>query len=464
MHLRNVACCALVLCWSGTLARAQNAAPSAPVATATALAPAETIPLTVPKGVPIQVVIDSDIRIKKVGQPIHGRVAEPIYAFDKLVVPVGSEVHGRIAEIEQVSGRKRTLAALDADFTPPHKIRIEFNELLLADGKKIPVETVVTPGSGQVVQFVAAADDSSKKSAKDVAAEKAKEAKEQAKQEWNSAMKQVKQPGKAHRIEKFLVAQLPAHPQYVDAGSVYFAELQQPLDFGSEPLTPQLAASLSSPPPDGSFVRARLLTGVSSETAQKGDEVQAMLSQPLFDGDRLILPQGSILKGSIVQAEPAKHMARNGQLRFIFHELILPGGLDHKVDALLAGVESDRANNLKLDSEGGAHAAESNSRYLKTAVSVGLATVSFGTGGDAVGDTTERAAGGAGGYKLIGIAMGVAIHSQPFGMALGAAGATHSVYVHFIARGREVVFPKNTTMQIGIGVRSPAPAKPVQQQ
>jgi hypothetical protein len=78
-----------------------------------------------------------------------------------------------------------------------------------------------------------------------------------------------------------------------------------------------------------------------------------------------------------------------------------------------------------------------------------------------LGDTTERAAGGAGGFKLIGIALGAGIHSQPFGVAMGALGAARSVYVHFIARGREVVFPKNTAMQIGIGRRqSPAPASP----
>jgi len=34
-----------------------------------------------------------------------------------------------------------------------------------------------------------------------------------------------------------------------------------------------------------------------------------------------------------------------------------------------------------------------------------------------------------------------------------------SVYSHFMARGREVVFPKNTAMQIGIGTRA-ATARP----
>jgi hypothetical protein len=39
---------------------------------------------------------------------------------------------------------------------------------------------------------------------------------------------------------------------------------------------------------------------------------------------------------------------------------------------------------------------------------------------------------------------------------MGAYGAAVSVYSHFIARGHEVVFPKNTAMEIGIGTRAAA--------
>jgi hypothetical protein len=61
---------------------------------------------------------------------------------------------------------------------------------------------------------------------------------------------------------------------------------------------------------------------------------------------------------------------------------------------------------------------------------------------------------------LFGIAMGAIIHSQPLGMAMGAYGASMSVYAHFLARGRDVVFPKNTAMQIGFGSRIAPPPKP----
>jgi hypothetical protein len=54
---------------------------------------------------------------------------------------------------------------------------------------------------------------------------------------------------------------------------------------------------------------------------------------------------------------------------------------------------------------------------------------------------------------LVGIVLGVAIKSQTFGMAMGAYGASRAVYSHFLARGQEVIFPRNTVMEIGIGNR-----------
>jgi hypothetical protein len=326
----------------------------------------------------------------------------------------------------------------------------------LADGTHIPIHTSVSLGSGQVIEFVTAEEE--KRGAKDAAAEKVKQAKEEAKHEWDTAMDQVKKPGKMRRVERYAIAQLPVHPQYIDAGTVYFAELLEPLDFGSEPLSPQAAAAVSELPPDGTVVHARLLTGVSSATSQKGDDVEAMVAKPVFDGDRLILPQGSILKGSVIQVAPAQKLHRNGQLRFVFHDLILPDGIQDKVNATLEGVQAGKADDLKLDSEGGAEAQSPKTRYLQTGVSIGLAALS--SAGDGDGDIGNRAAGGAGGFKLIGIAIGLTVRSQPLGMAMGAFGASRSIYTHFISRGRDVVFPKNTAMAIGIGTRPAAPPKP----
>jgi hypothetical protein len=422
-------------------------------------APPLSVALAVPKGTPLQVALDQEVQLKKVGQPIHGRIVEPVYAFDHVVIPVGSEVTGHVTRIEGLTRGKRTLAALDADFTPARKIEITFDQLLLVDGRHLPLETTVTPGSGQVIQFVAAPERKKKNPIKDQASERTRQAKQQARQEWDNAMRQLKTPGRVHRVKRYVEAQLPVHHQFIAAGTVYFAELNQPLDFGSEPMTPQMAQAIGGPLPPGAVVHAWLVTPLTSATAHKGDEVQAVLSRPLLDNNKhLILPQGSQLKGTVRQVQPARRMKKNGQLRIEFRELLPPDGVQQEVEATLEGVQAGKNANVKLDSEGGAEATTSKSRYLTTGISIALAAASArgdedGRGGEAGGDPGSRVAGGANGFKLVGMALGLAVRSRALGYTMGAYGAGMSIYSNFLARGHEVVFPKNTAMDVGVGTR-----------
>jgi hypothetical protein len=176
-----------------------------------------------------------------------------------------------------------------------------------------------------------------------------------------------------------------------------------------------------------------------------------------MDGDRLILPQGSRLKGTVKQAQPARRMKKNGQLRIAFSELVPPDGIEQKIVSTLEAVQAGKNANVKLDSEGGAEATTSKSRYLATAMSIGLATMASDD------DAGSGAAGGStiGGFKLVGMVMGAVARSRAFNTTMGAYGAAVSVYSNFIARGREVEFPKNTAMQIGVGTRAATPTPPV---
>jgi hypothetical protein len=434
----------------------------------------QSIALSVPRGTPLQVALDQEIRVRRVGQPVHARIVEPVYAFDRLVVPVGSQVNGQVTKIGAISGGKRTIAALDADFSPERKVEVSFNDLSLPDGRHFQLQTSVSPGSGQVIRFVAAAESKERKGIKDAASEKTRQAKEQAKREWDNAMKQLKTPGRVHRLKRYVEAQLPVHAQYIPVGTVYFAELNAPLGFGSEMMTPQMASSIGGPLPPGSVVHMRLITPLTSATSQKGEAVEAVISQPLLDGDRhLILPQGSRLTGTVSQVQPAHRLKKNGQLRIRFQELIQPDGTQEKVEATLEGVQSGKDANVKLDSEGGAEATTPKTRYLATAISLTLAAASFGGDSDVDngvahtrGSTGAQVAGGVNGFKLVGMALGLAVHSRALGYTMGAYGAGMSLYSHFIARGNEVVFPKNTAMEIGIGTRgsgtSAPPASPMQ--
>ena len=421
---------------------------------------AETVSLTVPKGIVLQVALDREVRIRKVGQPIHGLLVEALYAFDQEVVPVGSEVLGRITEIQGPSRKRRVWAALNMNFTPVRKVQVEFDEMVLPDGKRLPIKTAVTPGSGRTLQLVTSIDSEKKRTAKDAASDKMKEAIREAKRKWEATMKQVKEPGKAHRLKRFGLAQLPARPQYLDAGTVYFAELQEPLDFGRKPLPPQpLAADDPVPLPCRLLAHAQLVTPLNSATTPRDAPVEAILVQPLFSDDRLILPQGTRLNGSVVQVQRARRFGRTGQLRIAFRELVPLGGTQQKVAANLEGVQAGAEENVRLDVEGGAQPAAPKRRYLSTGIAVALAVASHsdsdiedGVSSGATG-AREGMAGGAAGFRLPGMVVGALVPGQPLALGMGIYGASRTAYTSFVARGSEVVFPKGTAMEIGFTLR-----------
>ena len=427
-------------------------AQSAPNPSPSSQPPAEarTISLTVPDSTPLQIALDSEVRVRKVGQPIHGRVMQPVYVFDHLVIPTGTQATGHIVAIAPVPGRTRALSALNADFTPARKLSVNFDQLILPGGRTIELHATVVPGSGQVIQL-ATAGEHQKNAVKDAATRKM----EQARAQWHDAMKQIESPGRMHVFVRYAVAQLPAHPQYIDAGTVYSAELSRPLDFGSESVSAASLSSIGTQPPPGSLVHAMLLTPLDSKRTQKGSDVDAALSQPLFDKGRLILPAGTRLRGSVLQVRPARSFHRNGQLRIAFRQVILPDGAVQTVDTSLQGVESDAAGNVQLDTEGGAKSTPSKTRYLSTGASVGLALI--GSGGKNDVGTAGPVAGGATGYKLIGIIVGAAFQNHTYAILMSAYGGGSSIYRNFLARGREIVFPKNTAMDIGFGNRTTLP-------
>jgi hypothetical protein len=409
-----------------------------------------TIAMTIPNGTPLQIALDKEVRVRTVGEPITGRVMQPVYVFDHLVIPVGTVATGRISAIDPVPGRTRTLDALNADFTPAHKLAVVFDELILPDGRHIDLHAIIVPGSGQVIRLLTAGEHK-KNAVKDAAAQKM----DQVRAQWNNAMKQVESPGRMHLVTRYAVAQLPVHPQYIDAGTLYSAEVSQPLDFGSESVSSDTLSAIGTQPPPGSLVHAVLLTPLNSATTAKSADVEAELSQPLLDQGRLILPAGARLRGTVLQVRPARRLHRNGQLRIVFREVVLPNGVVQTVDTRLQGIQSDAADNAQLDSEGGSKSTSSKTRYLSTGASVGLALIGSG-GRDDVGNASP-AAGGATGFKLIGLVVGLTFRSHTYGILMSAYGGGRSIYNNFLGMGRNIVFPKDTVMEIGFGNRTSLP-------
>ena len=81
-------------------------------------------------------------------------------------------------------------------------------------------------------------------------------------------------------------------------------------------------------------------------------------------------------------------------------------------------------------------------------------------GVDAGGDPAVRTAAGGSGFRLTGALLSFASKSTPVSIAFGAYGASASIYTNFLSRGRDVVLPKDTPMEIGFGAPHPAASQP----
>jgi hypothetical protein len=109
-------------------------------------APVSSIPLTVPPGAPLKIALDTEVRVREVGQAIHGKTTEPVYAFDKLLIPAGTVVNGKVSAIDSVPKKVRTMQAADRNFSPARYVHVQFDELVMADGRHVTLQTVASPG------------------------------------------------------------------------------------------------------------------------------------------------------------------------------------------------------------------------------------------------------------------------------------------------------------------------------
>jgi len=446
--------------WGQTL----ETRPAEPVPQSSNRAPAPArvsfIPLTVPPGTPLKVALDSDVRVREVGQAIHGKTTQPVYAFDRLLIPARTVVNGKISAIDGVPAKTWVMDATDGNFSPARHLHVQFDELVMSDGRCVALRTLASPAPDGVLRFVSASEKSEPKNkVQDAASKEMSAARRAIQRQWSDLQKQIHEPGKMHKLKRIALAQLPVHPQYIDAGTSFNADLVQRLDFGTEVVKPEALTKIGTPPPTGSVVYARLVTPLSSSTAKKGDPVEALITEPLVASDQLILPEGSAIKGSVIEVQPARRLGRNGQLRILFHQVAPPNGLEQKVEANLEGVAVAKDQHLKLDAEGGAQVTTPRTRYLTTGIQVLLAATQAapdrdaGQGNLSMGEAGSSAANGASGFRFVGMIVGLAAHSRVVSAGFGSYGAAMSIYYHFLARGRDVVYPKDMAMVIGLGTR-----------
>ena len=100
--------------------------------------PTSEVHLKVDQGIPLRVYLTKRISVR-LNQPVLGRLLEPVYSFDRIVIPAGTDVAGRIVRLDPEPRMRRFSNILNGDFTPQHTAEIKFEGLTLPDGRHLPI-------------------------------------------------------------------------------------------------------------------------------------------------------------------------------------------------------------------------------------------------------------------------------------------------------------------------------------
>ena len=440
------------------------------------------ISLHVSPGAPLRLYLTGRVS-KHAGAPVQAKVMEPVFAFDREVIPAGTVALGKVSRTQPVGKWQRVQAILNGDFTPLRRGLVEFTTLKLPDGRELSTHTVETTALNSIY-----IEPSLKQKKHKAASPQTANggilgtAKQTAKDRINGAINArsrgfadiVRGPNKKEKLIDMLWSKAPYHPQYWRRGTRFDAPIGEPLEFGFISPKPADLAALGTQPAPDSVAHVRLLTTLNSATAKRGQPVEAVVTTPLFSPEhKLVLPEGTRLTGEVVLAKKARHFHRPGQLRFNFQKLDLPqeganlrtavpDRVPMKTQASLQAAEGTGKAPIQVDSEGGVQAKESKTRFIAPLVSLMVASraadndaghhhESSASGGEP--NISGRTLGGGLGFGMLGSALS---QTSPYvGMAFGYYGLAWSVYSSVVGRGGEIELDKNAMMDIKFGVRTP---------
>lgn len=399
----------------------------------------------------------------KTGEPLEGRLIYPVYVQNQIAIPAGTAFRGRVIRLDSDRSR-RIHSRLRGDFTPFHIPVVQFDELVLPDGT---LEPVMSNSARDGVPVLHLSPAPGQKKGGFLARQLT-----QAKQEVKDRAALFTAPGRGDRLVQFIYTQLPYHPQRIETATTWTVELAQPLDLKlsdsvskgvSDPESAEKGLDGKGEPSAGLIagtaarpairaqdtgpewqLRAYLQQTISSAKEKAGDTFQAFVAEPVFNSDHLlVVPEGSLIVGEITQSKPARSFGRRGKLRFKFRELKFPDGFSEPVEGTLAGIDSNKAANLQVDSEGGIQQKSQNRVIAPLAL-----TLLAGRAFDDDGSRVVHSAVASNGFGIVGRVIGIVASSRNVAAGIGIYGAALSFYDLWLAHGHDVVFVKNTRVEI----------------
>jgi hypothetical protein len=147
--------------------------------------------------------------------------------------------------------------------------------------------------------------------------------------------------------------------------------------------------------PMGTPLRARLRVTIDTQSTQPDTPFSAMLSEDVREGDRVLLPVGSVIEGTVTQARGGRRFRGTALIHLQAQRIVLPDGTSLPMQAQV--IDTDQFAETRIDSEGNI--------VRKDHAGATLAAISLGTGSGAA----AGAVFGGGFGALVGAGIGAGI-------------------------------------------------------
>ncbi len=176
--------------------------------------------------------------------------------------------------------------------------------------------------------------------------------------------------------------------------------------------------------PSGTRIPLELESAINSRTAYAGQSVYCRTIFPMVVNNRIVIPVGSYVRGSITQVKRPGRIRGKAQLGLRFDWLTLPSGVTRRLRATLSGFSGTGKEGFNPQ-ESRVKGASSKG---KDAGRVARASV---TGAE------------------IGTLAGIGAHHALEGLGIGSlAGAGAGAIWVMATRGREIVLPRGTDLEL----------------
>lgn len=86
---------------------------------------------------------------------------------------------------------------------------------------------------------------------------------------------------------------------------------------------------------EGTIVTVKLLNEISSKTANEGDIIEFETTEPIIEGDRVLVQKGAKVSGQVTESAKAKGLGKAGKLNFTIDYLTVGSGKKVKLTSEL---------------------------------------------------------------------------------------------------------------------------------